>query len=74
MVRDKLRAAVAFPISRANYRTLDPDWEGQVFVADIDRTYLSTHFSSLRGMARIPFERAAEKKDIEGMARPELHL
>jgi hypothetical protein len=60
---------VAFPISRANYRTLDPDWEGQVFVADIDRTYLSTHFSSLRGMARIPFERAAEKKDIEGMAR-----
>lgn len=60
---------MAFPISRANYRTLDPTWEGQVFVADIDRTYLSTHFSSLRGMARIPFERAAEKKDIEGMAR-----
>lgn len=60
---------MAFPISRANYRTLDPDWEGQVVVADIDRTYLSTHFSSMRGLARIPFERAAEKKDIEGMAR-----
>lgn len=60
---------MAFPIDRASYRTLDPDFAGQVFVADIDRTYLSTRFSSLRGMARIPFERAAQKRDIEGMAR-----
>ena len=60
---------MAFPIDRVSYRTLDPDFAGQVFVADIDRTYLSTRFSSLRGMARIPFERAAQKRDIEGMAR-----
>lgn len=60
---------MTFPIHRANYRTLDPDWEGEVFVADIDRTYLATHFSSLRGLARIPFERAADKEDIAGMAR-----
>ena len=60
---------MAFPIDRASYRTLDPNWEGQVFIADIDRTYLSTRFSSLRGMARIPFEGAAQKRDIEGMAR-----
>jgi len=60
---------VGFPIHRANYRTLDPDWEGEVFVADIDRTYLATQLSSLRSMAKIPFERAADKKDIEGMAR-----
>ena len=40
-----------------------------MFIADIDRTYLSTRFSSLRGMARIPFEGAAQKRDIEGMAR-----
>jgi hypothetical protein len=58
-----------FPIHRANYRTLDPDFTGQVFVADIDRTYLATRFSSLSGMARIPFERAEEKRDIDGMAR-----
>jgi hypothetical protein len=58
-----------FPIHRTNYRTLDPDWEGEVFVADIDRTYLATHFSSLRGLAKIPFERAADKEDIAGMAR-----
>ena len=60
---------MSFPIHRVSYRTLDPDWEGEVFIADIDRTYLATHFSSLRGLARIPFERAAEKEDIEGMAR-----
>lgn len=58
-----------FPIHRANYRTLDPDFVGQVFVADIDRTYLATRFSSLKGMARIPFERAEDKRDIDGMAR-----
>jgi hypothetical protein len=58
-----------FPIHRTCYRTLDPDFTGAVFVADIDRTYLMTRFSSLRGMATIPFERAEHKQDIEGMAR-----
>lgn len=60
---------MSFPIHRAHYRTLDPGWEGEVFVADIDRTYLATHFSSMKGLARIPFERAADKEDIAGMAR-----
>lgn len=60
---------MSFPIHRVCYRTLDPDFTGAVFVADIDRTYLMTRFSSLRGMARIPFERAEHKQDIEGMAR-----
>jgi hypothetical protein len=60
---------LSFPIHRTNYRTLDPDFVGPVFVADIDRTYLMTRFSSLKGMARIPFERAEQKQDIEGMAR-----
>lgn len=60
---------MAYPIDRVSYRTLDPDWEGQVFIADIDRTYLATRFSSLKGMARIPFEGAEEKRDIAGMAQ-----
>lgn len=60
---------MSFPIHRAQYRTLDPDWEGEVFIADIDRTYLATHFSSMKGLAKIPFERAADKEDIAGMAR-----
>lgn len=60
---------MSFPIHRACYRTLGPGWEGEVFIADIDRTYLATQISSMRGMARIPFERAADKEDIAGMAR-----
>jgi hypothetical protein len=60
---------VGFPIHRQSYRTLEPTWEGEVFVADIDRTYLATQLGSMRGMARIPFERAADKEDIAGMAR-----
>jgi hypothetical protein len=60
---------VSFPIHRQSYRTLPSDWEGEVFVADIDRTYLATQFSTMKGMARIPFERAADKEDIAGMAR-----
>lgn len=58
-----------YPIDRTSYRTLDPDFEGEVVIADIDRTYLATRFSSMKGMLRIPFERAAQKQDIEGMAR-----
>lgn len=60
---------MGFPIHRQSYRSLPPDWEGEVFVADIDRTYLATQISSMKGMARIPFERAADKEDIAGMAR-----
>ena len=55
---------MGFPIHRQSYRTLEPDWVGEVFVADIDRTYLATQISSMKGMARIPFERAADKYGV----------
>jgi hypothetical protein len=38
-----------------------------VFIWDIDKTYLSTHFSSLRGLSRIPVEFAIDKQAIVGM-------
>lgn len=60
---------MGFPIDRISYRALDPDFSGFVVVADIDRTYLATKFSSLYGMLRIPFEGPADKRDIEGMAQ-----
>jgi len=59
---------VSFPINRVSYREFAPDWSGEVFSCDIDRTYLATRFSSLKGMARIPFELAIDKQDIAGMA------
>lgn len=60
---------MGFPIDRHHYTFLDPQWQGRVVVADIDRTYLATRFSSLRGMLRVPFERPADKRDIAGMAQ-----
>lgn len=60
---------MGFPIDRVSYRALDPRYEGYVVVADIDRTYLATEFSSLFGMLRIPFEGPADKRDIDGMAQ-----
>jgi len=59
---------MTFPLSSVNERTFSPGWSGEVFVCDIDRTYLYTRFSSLQGLAQIPFEFAIDKRDIEGMA------
>ena len=59
---------LAFPIHAEDYRTYpDTDWEGDIFTCDIDRTYLWTRFSSLKGLLRIPFETAVDKLSIIGM-------
>jgi len=58
---------VSFPIDRQNERTLAADFAGDVVTCDIDRTYLATRFSSLKGLMRIPFEFGVDKKDIAGM-------
>jgi len=39
---------------------------GDLFVWDIDKTYLDTHFSSWRGLLRIPLELAVDKVSIPG--------
>ncbi len=57
-----------FPIDVNNERSFDAGWSGEVFICDIDRTYLYTRFSSLKGISRIPLEFAVDKQDIEGMA------
>jgi hypothetical protein len=60
MVRD-------YPLKWEDERDLPPDYDGPLYVWDIDKTYLSTHFSSLEGLARIPLEFAADKDAIPGM-------
>ncbi|MCP4499358.1 MAG: hypothetical protein GY822_05250 [Deltaproteobacteria bacterium] len=47
-------------------RQLEADYDGDVFVWDIDKTYLQTHFSSLRGLLAIPIEFAVDKKAVPG--------
>lgn len=56
-----------YPLSIYDERKLELDFEGNVFIWDIDKTYLSTHFSSLGGLARIPIEFAVDKESIAGM-------
>lgn len=56
-----------YPLSVDDQRTLPEGYDGPVFTWDIDKTYLSTHFSSVKGLARIPVEFAVDKQAIPGM-------
>ncbi len=56
-----------YPLSVDDQREYAPDFEGIVHVWDVDKTYLSTHFSSLEGLSRIPMEFAVDKRAIPGM-------
>ena len=56
-----------YPLSIDDQRTLPTGYDGPVYVWDIDKTYLATAFSSMKGMARIPIEFAIDKRAIPGM-------
>ncbi|MBW1809749.1 MAG: hypothetical protein JRJ87_16255 [Deltaproteobacteria bacterium] len=58
---------ICYPLSQDDQRSYPEGFNGRVFIWDIDKTYLSTHFSSLKGMARIPIEFAIDKQAIPGM-------
>lgn len=53
-------------LERTNQRDLPSDYDGDLLLWDIDKTYLNTHFSSLRGLAAIPFEFAVDKEAVPG--------
>jgi hypothetical protein len=56
-----------YPLSIVDERVLPPDYKGDLFVWDVDKTYLATRFSSMKGLARIPLEFAVDKRAIRGM-------
>ena len=56
-----------YPLSRYEERKLPEGYNGPAFIWDIDKTYLSTNFSSLRGLLMIPLEFAVDKIAIPGM-------
>jgi len=56
-----------YPMSIEDDRRLGTDYDGPVFIWDIDDTYLLTDFSSIKGLARIPLEFAVDKIAIPGM-------
>ena len=56
----------AYPLDRTNDRTYPPGFEGDVYIWDIDKTYLATDFDSLRGLVSIPLELAIDKRTVAG--------
>lgn len=58
---------MGFPVDHRSERSFEASWSGEVVVCDIDRTYLYTRFSSLKGLLQIPLEFAVDKQAIEGM-------
>lgn len=56
-----------YPLSTDNQRELPEGYDGPAFIWDIDKTYLSTNFSSLMGLLSIPLEFAVDKIAIPGM-------
>ena len=59
--------SLCYPLSVDDQRTLPEGYDGHAFVWDIDKTYLSTGFSTFRGLSRIPLEFAVDKLAIPGM-------
>jgi hypothetical protein len=53
-------------MQRSSDRHYEGDRAGTVLVWDIDKTYLDTRFSSLRGLLAIPFEFAVDKAAVPG--------
>ncbi|MFN7951271.1 MAG: hypothetical protein U0610_06070 [bacterium] len=56
-------------IDRVNHRRLPDDFCGDVYIWDVDKTYLDTPFDSLKGLMRIPFEGAIDKRAFPGTAQ-----
>lgn len=55
-----------FPMVRKLQRSLPADYAGPAYIWDIDKTWLDTRFSQLRGMLKIPFEFAIDKQALPG--------
>ena len=60
------RPPAPYPLDRSNDRTYAPDFEGRLYVWDIDKTYLQSEIDSLRGLLAIPLEFAIDKRNVAG--------
>jgi hypothetical protein len=56
----------AYPLDRTNDRVYPEGFTGDLFVWDIDKTYLVSEFDSFKGLLSIPFEFAIDKRNIAG--------
>lgn len=70
---DKLRSRresplrpYVYPLSRTQERTYPPGYEGDLFIWDIDETYLKTDSDTVRGLLSVPLEMAVDKRNVAG--------
>jgi hypothetical protein len=59
-------AASRYPLRLFDERPLPDDYDGPIHVWDVDKTYLDTDLSTVRGLLRIPLEMAIDKRTIPG--------
>ncbi|MFW5799937.1 MAG: phosphatase domain-containing protein [Spirochaetota bacterium] len=57
---------VDFPITEKYERRLPNNYNGYIYIWDIDGTYLNTNIKSLKTLIKSPFELPNDKKNIEG--------
>jgi hypothetical protein len=55
-----------FPMVRKIQRALEADYSGPAYIWDIDKTWLDTRISQVKGMLKIPFEFAIDKRALPG--------
>ncbi len=61
------RTNTPYPMAWLNHREVGPFYDGPVFVWDIDKTYLNTRFSQLKGLMKIPLEFGIDKDAYPGV-------
>lgn len=60
------RDGYRYPLVQSDERKLDDDYSDELYLCDIDNTYLVTRYKSLRDFIRLALEPAQDKKPVPG--------
>jgi hypothetical protein len=60
------REGYRYPLVQSNERSLDPEYGEELYLCDIDNTYLITHYKTLRDFIRLAMEPAQDKRPVPG--------
>ncbi|MDP6942528.1 MAG: hypothetical protein QF464_00130 [Myxococcota bacterium] len=55
-----------YPLHRTQQRTFPRDFTGDLYIWDIDETYLSTDVDTVRGLLAVPLDLAVDKRNVAG--------
>ncbi|MDF1666043.1 MAG: hypothetical protein P1V97_30075, partial [Planctomycetota bacterium] len=60
------RDGYRYPLVQSDEREISEDYSDELYLCDIDNTYLVTHYKSLRDFIRLALEPAQDKKPVPG--------